>query len=102
MQFISVFVSFVFVGKIITSNKHANKIAMYPGPWLIIVDSPVLIMLAQKRCIKVVRRYLNYLDDEGCGGDKAGTDVEELPRSHILHRKEQAWEHEPDIIGEVP
>ena len=52
--------------------------------------------------MEVVLRYLNDLNNECSNYDQTCYNVEELALSSVLHSEEEAWDHEPDVVGEIP
>lgn len=102
MLLVALVITFVFVGEVVASEYQADQIAMDTSPWLSIVDRPVLIMLTQVRRRKIILRNLNDLNDECDDGDQTQDDVKELAGAHVLNREEDAGEHEPDVVGQIP
>lgn len=102
MQLIAIFVTLILVCKVIDTNEHANKVAVDPSPRLIIINGPVIVVLAQVGGVEVVLRYLNDLTNECSDGNQTCHDVEKLSLVHVLLGQEEAGNHEPDVIGEIP
>ena len=102
MQLIAIFISLILVSEVIASKENADEVAVDPSPRLRIVNGPVLIFLAKIGCIEVVLRYLDNLYDKCRDHDKTRGNVEQFALAHVLEGQEEAWEHEPDVVGEVP
>lgn len=102
MQLIAIFISLILIGEVIASKEHADEVAVDPSPWLRIINGPVLILLTKEGCIEVVLRYLNNLYDKCRDHDEARRNVEQFALAHVLEGQEEAGEHEPDVVGEVP